>query len=331
MGEPPPVVVLVGPTAGGKTALLDELFGDPRRRLAYGLPEAEVICADSMQAYRGMDIGTAKPDAALRARLPHALIDILDASEQYTVGDFARLAEEACAEAGRRGRLPIVSGGTGFYVRGFLCGLPSAPAADPGMRRQVAADLERLGAQGLRAELEAADPASAARIHGNDLYRLTRALEIVRATGRPMADFAPGRGLRAGLRAAVLGLAPPPDELARRIGARVDAMMAAGLAEEVESLLAAGYGPGDPGMKAIGYREFVEARSLGSARAQAPSRFEGAVLEEIAERIKLDTRRYAKRQMTFFRALPGIEWIEAEPGRLAARVRSIVHEGRSEI
>lgn len=123
----PVVVVLVGPTASGKTALLDAVFGSSSRREAYSLPEAEVVSADSMQAYRGMDIGTAKPDAALLARLPHALIDVLDIERQYTVGDFVRLADEACAEIAGRGRLPILCGGSGFYVRNFICGLPGAP------------------------------------------------------------------------------------------------------------------------------------------------------------------------------------------------------------
>ncbi len=309
----PVVVVLVGPTASGKTALLDAVFGSSSRREAYSLPEAEVVSADSMQAYRGMDIGTAKPDAALLGRLPHALIDVLDIERQYTVGDFVRLADEACAEIAGRGRLPILCGGSGFYVRNFICGLPGAPAADPSVREGVARDLARRGAVALRAELAAVDPASAARIHDNDLYRLTRALEIVRLTGSPMADFAAPTEPRPGRRFLVLGIAPPPSELAARIDSRVDAMMAVGLADEVASLRAAGHGPEEPGMKAIGYREFFAADGI----------------EAVSKAIKLDTRRYAKRQMTFFRKLPGIEWIDPEPGALASRVFSIVHAAGS--
>jgi tRNA dimethylallyltransferase len=262
-----------------------------------------------MQAYRGMDIGTAKPNAALRNRLPHSLINIRDIDEQYTVGDFTRLAEEACVEISGRGRLPIVSGGTAYYVRNFICGLPGAPAADRGVREGVARDLAARGAAALRVELEAADPASAARIHENDLYRLTRALEIIRLTGRPMAEFAPPSGPRAGHRFLTIGIAPPPGELAARIGLRVAGMIAAGLAEEVAGLRAAGHRAGEPGMRAIGYKEF----------------FSDAGLVEIAERIKLDSRSYAKRQMTFFRKLPGIEWIDADPEEFAARVSGIVH------
>ncbi|MGA2546870.1 MAG: tRNA (adenosine(37)-N6)-dimethylallyltransferase MiaA [Rectinemataceae bacterium] len=315
MSSEKPVVVLVGPTASGKTALLDSVFGSATRRAAFDLPEAEVISADSMQVYRAMDIGTAKPDVALRERIPHRLVDILEIGEQYTVGDFVRLADEACSEIAGGGKLPVVSGGTGFYVRNFLCGLPTAPAVDPGMRVRVARDLAERGAASLRAELAAVDPESAARIHGNDIYRLTRALEIIRSTGRPMADFASGTGPRSGHRFLTLGLAPSPGDLARRIDARVDAMMAAGLADEVAALRAAGHGSGEPGMRAIGYREFFELEAEGPAA--------------IAERIKLDTRRYAKRQMTFFRGLPGIEWISSDPKDFASRVSAIVHAAAS--
>lgn len=271
--------------------------------MGYCLPEAEVISADSMQAYRGLDIGTAKPGSSLRERLPHRLIDILDIDSQYTVGDFTRLADEACAEIAARGRLPVLCGGTGFYVRNFICGLPRAPAADPETRAAVTRDLALRGVEALREELAAADPASAARIHANDLYRLTRALEITRSTGRPLSDFAAGTEARGGYSFALYGLAPEPGELEARIGARVDEMFAAGLAEEVAALRAAGHGPAEPGMKAIGYSEFFA--------------LEGSTEAEIAARIKLDTRRYAKRQMTFFRSLPGIEWIPPDPAALA--------------
>lgn len=309
-----PVVVLVGPTASGKTALLDAVFGSKESRTRFSMPEAEVVSADSMQAYRRMDIGTAKPDAALLARLPHHLIDILDIDRQYTVGDFVRLADEACLAIADKGKLPIVCGGSGFYVRNFICGLPCAPPADVSLRSEVARELAENGAAALRAELAAADPESADRIHENDLYRLTRAIEIVRLTGRPMADFAASTEPRAGRRLVVLGIAPTPAALASRIDARVDAMMAAGLAEEAAGLRAAGHGPDEPGMKAIGYREFFESEGIEAANA-----------------IKLDTRRYAKRQMTFFRKLPAIEWIDPEPEVFAKRVFSIVQAERSAI
>jgi tRNA dimethylallyltransferase len=276
-----------------------------------GIPEAEVVSAVSMQAYRGMDIGTAKPDVATLAALPHRLIDIRDPSEQYTAGDFVRLADEACAEIAAAGRLPVVSGGTGFYARNFICGLPTAPAADPAIRAAVAADLAARGEAALRAELAAADTASAARIHPNDTYRLTRALEIVRATGRPMSAFAAPAEARGRYRFLVLGVERPREELESRIAARVDAMLAAGLKAELASLRAAGYGPGDPGMQAIGYREFFE-REPGEAAAS------------LRDRIVLDTRRYAKRQMTFFKSLPGIRWIPPSAEALERELRAFL-------
>ena len=336
----PLVLVLVGPTASGKTALLDALFGFPGARASRGLPEAVVLSADSMQAYRGMDIGTAKPDRALLSRLPHRLIDIKDVKEQYTAGEFVALADFACEEAWAAGRLPIVSGGTGFYVRNFICGLPSGPAAEPGIRAQVAADLEALGPGALRAELASADPASAARIHERDLYRLTRALEIVRATGRPMADFAPSDLPRAGYRFALFGVERPREELAARIAARVGEMMDSGLAAEVASLVASGAEAGDPGMQAIGYREFFDPSIRGSVSpgglaaggdtggapaGGAPGT--NSILPgdaAVAEAIVRDTRRYAKRQMTFFRKLPGIRWIPPEPDALAEGLRAFL-------
>jgi tRNA dimethylallyltransferase len=324
MAMAPLVIVLVGPTASGKTALLDAIFGDEEARRGFGLPKAMILSADSMQAYRGMDIGTAKPDAALLSRLPHRLIDIRNIDEQYSVGDFVHLADEACAKAWADGILPIVAGGTGFYARNFICGLPSAPPADPAVRAAVAADLAAKGAAALRAELGASDPESAARIHPNDLYRLTRALEIVRITGRPMADFAPAPGPRPGMRFAVFGIERPREALDLRIEARVDEMMAAGLADEVEGLRRAGHGADEPGMQAIGYREFFELAPLGLPTA-GPGR--EAALAAIAEAIKRDTRQYAKRQMTFFRALPGIEWLSPDPASLAGRIAAVAGSG----
>ena len=289
-----PVIVVVGPTAAGKTDLLLGLSGPHGPGC---IPPLEVVSADSMQAYRGMDIGTAKPGADELAILPHRLIDIRDPDEQYTVGDFVHLADEACLAITASGHLPVISGGTGFYVRNFIFGLPSAPAALPAIREAVARDLEERGADSLRAELAAGDPESAARIHVNDLYRLTRALEILRGTGKPLSGFAVPTEARAAYRFLLVELSRPREELCERIDRRVDAMFARGLPSEVDRLRNLGYGPGDPGMKAIGYREFFDLPNHGPAA--------------IAEAIKLDTRRYAKRQETFFRGLPGLLRLES--------------------
>jgi tRNA dimethylallyltransferase len=310
--EAPPILVLVGPTACGKTALLDELFGGSGPP---GLPRAEVVSADSMQAYQGMDIGTAKPDAALLSRLPHHLIDILPPDRQYTAGDFVRLAEEAARDISARGRLPVLSGGTGFYVRNFILGLPPAPPADPEIRAALARELAASGPDPLRAELEAGDPLSAARIHPRDSYRLTRALEVLRATGRPLSSFELPRSLRPDWRFLLVELHRDRAELHARIDARVEEMFAAGLPEEVAALRAAGHGRKAPGMEAIGYREFFEAEELGLDRAG------------LKELVKRNSRRYAKRQETFFAGLPGLRRIElsgAAPGAPAALLESLL-------
>ncbi len=260
-----------------------------------------MVSADSMQVYRGLDIGTAKPDAGLLENLPHHLIDIRDPSEQYTAGDFVREADRACDEIRSRGRLPVISGGTAFYLKNFVCGLPDSPPADDRIRSEVERDLRLRGPEALRAELEAGDPQSAGRIHARDLYRLTRAVEVLRLTGRPLSSFEVPAGPRAGHDLLLIALDRPREDLYARIDARVEAMFEAGLAGEVRRLLAAGCGDADPGMQAIGYREFLEARRTGCPR-----------LRDVRDRIALDTRRYAKRQLAFFRTLPGVEWFSAD-------------------
>jgi tRNA dimethylallyltransferase len=254
-----------------------------------------------MQVYRGLDIGTAKPDEGLRDALPHHLIDIRDPSEQYTAGDFVREADRACAGIRLRGRLPVISGGTAFYLKNFVCGLPDSPPADPRIRAEVERDLRFRGPEALRAELEAGDPESAGRIHARDLFRLTRAVEVLRLAGRPLSSFAVPSGPRPEHNLLLVALDRPREELYARIEARVDAMFEAGLPGEIRGLLAAGFGEKDPGMQAIGYREFLEARRTGCPR-----------LRDVRDRIALDTRRYAKRQLAFFRTLPGVEWFSAD-------------------
>lgn len=304
-----PVLVLVGPTAAGKTDLLIELFKPGARARGLDLPDAVVVSADSMQAYRGMDIGTAKPGPAELALLPHRLLDIRDPDEQYSVGDFVGLADEACAEIAASGRLPVVAGGTGFYVRNFVCGLPGMPPASMEIRAEVAHDLERLGIDALRAELAASDPVSAERLHINDHYRICRAVEVLRQTGVPPSRFAPGPEAREGYDFLLVEVSRPREELYQRIDARVDRMFEAGLESEVLALQGKGYGPDAPGMKAIGYSEFFEAEVPKTASDKHCSPL-GIGHDGIAEAIKLHSRRYAKRQETFFRGLPGLVRIE---------------------
>lgn len=245
-----------------------------------------------------MDIGTAKPSAALLSELPHSLVDIRDPREQFTAGDFTRLASEAIEEIRSRDSMPVVSGGTAFYIKSLVCGMAESPPSDPAIRAAVASELALRGAPALHAELARVDPVSAARIHVRDLYRLTRAIEVFRQAGRPLSSFdlpsSPSDGF------ILLSLERPRDELYARIDARVDAMMAAGLEAEVECLRDSGYVADDPGMRGIGYREFFE-----SWRADGEAGFSGGG-QRVVDAIKTDTRRYAKRQLTFFRTIPGI-------------------------
>jgi tRNA dimethylallyltransferase len=324
------VVALFGPTACGKTAMLEKLFLDNDR--PFGRPVV-VISADSAQVYRGMDIGSAKPEPSLLSRLPHELINLRYPDETFSVGDFVALADEACHRAIARGALPILSGGTAYYIKAFIMGLFSAPKADPAIRAAVEAERAEKGNAAMLAELAKVDPVSASRIAPADGYRIGRALEVFRCSGRPLSDFAVPDLPRADWTVLPLGLDRPRAELYARIRLRVEAMMAAGLPAEVENLLASGYGPGDPGMKAIGYAEFLDSGTLiqpiigsnSGANAREPeaiTREPGANARDsgihardlvaITDAIDLHTRHYAKRQLTFMRGLHNVHWFHAD-------------------
>jgi tRNA isopentenyltransferase (miaA) len=304
-----PVLVIFGATASGKTAAASGLFAGERT--------AEIISADSMQVYRGMDIGTAKPDASLLRSLPHHLIDIRDPREQFCAGDFVRLSDEACRDIGSRGLLPVVLGGTAFYIKNFLYGLPDTPESDPALREALRMRLEREGPESLWRELSGVDPRTAGRLDPHDGYRIVRALEVWKVSGRPLSSFEVPLRCRPGYRFLVIALDRPREDLYRRIDLRVDGMFAAGLPAEVNSLIAAGYVPSDPGMQAIGYREFFltdpPGRDLGLIRG----------------RIKLDSRKYAKRQETFIRSLPGILHLEADDTESMRKVIGTFLEDRN--
>ncbi|MFO7782268.1 MAG: tRNA (adenosine(37)-N6)-dimethylallyltransferase MiaA [Spirochaetia bacterium] len=294
----PRVLCLFGPTAAGKTDVLLSRFAG----------RAEVISADSMQVYRHLDIGTAKPGPAERAALPHHLLDIRNPDEQYHAGEFVAAAEELVPEIAARGRLPIIAGGTGFYIRNFVFGLPGTPKGTPASRAHIRARLEAEGAEALYAELERVDPVTAGRISENDTYRIQRALEVYEISGRPLSSFDVPETPREDFEVMLVGLWRERGELAARIGKRVGAMMAAGLPAEVEAVCRMGYGPRAPGLRGIGYREFFTV--AGDAACAFASLGEDR-LAAVAQEIVRGTRRYAKRQMTFFRRLPGVRWIEA--------------------
>jgi tRNA dimethylallyltransferase len=218
---------------------------------------------------------------------------------QFSAGEFVRRADSLVAEIRARGRIPMVSGGTGFYLRSFLYGMPESPPSDPEVRRRLK-DFEREhGTPRLHEMLAARDPEAARRIPHNDRHRVLRALEVLETTGRSVYSFAWPSTPRKDHEFLVIGLDRPRDELYRRIEERVDGMFRLGLVEEVKRLLEAGYGPRDPGMRGIGYREFLSMRKgcLG--------------FREVREMVKADSRRYAKRQLTFLRAIPEARWFDA--------------------
>lgn len=283
-----PLVVIVGPTASGKTSL------------ALHLAEAfcgEIVSCDAVAVYRGLDIGSAKPTPAERARVPHHALDILDPDQPSTAGDYARTARSALAEIKARGHLPTVTGGTGLYLRALLEGLAPAPPRDEDLRNRLRARAERRGPESLHRLLTRIDPAAARKIHPHDLPKIIRSLEVTLATRAPQSEqWLAGRDRLQGFRALQLGLNPPRTELYMRINERAARMFAAGLLDETEGLR----------------RQFGDScralTSLGYAQAAAVLRGEMSRKEAIAA-AQQGHRNYAKRQMTWFRRDPQIEWI----------------------
>lgn len=290
---PPRLVVIVGPTAAGKTRLAIDLATKVG---------GEIVSADSQQVYIGMDIGTGKASAAERAAVPHHLLDVVRPDEEMTAARFATLADAAIADIAARGRPVVVCGGTGLYVRILRFGLFDAPPGDPDLRAELAA----VDVAELHARLAAADPAAAARIDRNDRKRITRALEVLALTGTPMSehqrrhDF---RSLEPRYPMRVVGLRPPREALYARIDARVDQMIAAGLEDEVRALRAAGFRPPLRSQQAIGYAELHAALDGAIDRARA------------IELIKRNSRRYARRQLAWYRGDPSVAWSE-DPSRV---------------
>jgi tRNA dimethylallyltransferase len=259
----------------------------------------EIVGADSLQLYRGMVIGSAAPGPDLTARVPHHLIGIAEPDAPFTAADYAREAALAIAGIFQRGRIPFVVGGTGLYLRALLGGLIDAPAGDPELRRELASWAQRDGTGALLRELERVDPETAARLHPNDRVRIIRALEICRITGLPFSLLTSEHGFReARYDVLKLGLTRERAELYRRVEERVDRMLAAGLVDEVRELLARGFSPGLKCMRAIGYKEIC--RYLAGDIS----------LDEATGLIKRDTRRYLKRQLTWFFRDSATKWFE---------------------
>jgi tRNA dimethylallyltransferase len=282
----PRLVVIVGPTGAGKTRLSLELA-----ERAGG----EVISCDSQQVYVGMDIGTGKVSAAERARVPHHGIDIIRPDEEMTAARFIELADRAIADCAARGKPAIVCGGTGLYVRALLLGLFEGPPASPDVR----AELSKLPAAELHAELERVDPIAAGKIDRNDAKRMIRALEVYRLTGEPMSAHQARhdhKQAEARYPARMVGLQPERDELYRAIDARVDQMIADGLEREVETLRTAGFVPPLRSQQAIGYAEL---HAVADGTLERP---------RAVELIKRNSRHYARRQLSWYRPDQTIAW-----------------------
>jgi tRNA dimethylallyltransferase len=284
----PLLVALHGATASGKTSLAMELA----ERFS-----GEIVSCDSVAVYRELEIGAAKPSAALRAQIPHHMLDIVSPSERYTAGDYSRDARAALAEIVRRGHLPIVAGGTGLYLRALLDGLFSGPQRSEHLRERLRGIAEKKNARHLSRILERLDPVSAARIHPNDTPKIIRAIEVTLAARRPMsAAWQVGRDALRGFRVLRLGLDPPRATLYPRINERAAAMFARGLVPETEYLLAR-FGADCRPLASLGYRQ-----------ATMLLRGEFTLAEAIAA-TQQGHRNYAKRQATWFRREPNVHWL----------------------
>ena len=269
-----------------------------------------------MQVYRHMQIGTAKPAPRERARIPHHLVDVVEPTEQFNAGRFVTEAERLIPEISQRGRIPVVAGGTAFYVTNLLYGLPEAPPVDEAVRERLRRMERDEGRAALYRALSQSDPEAAARIQPNDRYRVMRALEVFQATGRSLFSYRWPRVPRTDMQFLIVGLDRPRADLYARIDRRVDQMFDAGLLAEVTALLGRGLRPTDPGMRGIGYREILEMRRGCETIAG------------VRRRIAQATRRYAKRQLTFFRSVPGVCWMSPDDrDAIRARLESFAADG----
>lgn len=292
-----PLIAVAGPTASGKTGLAVEIA------LRYG---GEVVSCDSMQIYRGMDIGTAKPTQAEMRGVPHHLIDILEPNEEFSVARYKEMADGAIHDIAERGRLPVLAGGTGMYMRAVVDNIRFAETRkDDDLRRELKTIAETESGEKLLSMLREFDPVTAEKLHPNDVSRIIRAIEVYRTSGVPISRTAElSRRTPSDYNACLIGLYySRREQLYEKIEQRVDGMLAVGLEREVRTLLAGGVDRNTTAMQAIGYKEFTRYLSGEETLAQA------------VENVKKSTRHYAKRQLTWFRRDPRIHWIDlSAPG-----------------
>jgi len=286
------VLIIVGPTAVGKTQLALTIAGEL---------QAEIISADSRQIYRGMDIGTAKPTPEECRTVPHHFIDIKNPDEDYSAGAFGNDARALIRQMFADDRTPVVAGGAGFYIRALVDGLQSPPAGDTEIKQRLKARVIAEGLPVLREELARIDPVAAERIHPNDQQRTLRALEFFELTGKPFSNFQDQAPEPADFEPVMIGLTRDRKELYEIIDARVEKMLADGLLDEVRQLLGQGYAPTLNALQTVGYLEAIR-------------HLQGKITHsEMTELIKKNTRNYAKRQLTWFRSDPRIHWRILEP------------------
>jgi len=307
--EKPKIVIICGPTGIGKTSVAIDIAGSVN---------GEIISADSMQIYKYMDIGTAKPTIEEQSRVRHHLIDIVDPDENFDAAKFSKRAHEKIAELYTRGIAPLLVGGTGLYIKALAHGLFDADAANLDIRKRLKKEAVISGTGVLHKRLTACDPDAAGRIHPNDTYRIIRALEMVEATGKTISKHQEDHGFTDKRYVVIkIGLKMERKVLYDRINKRVDAMIEKGLVDEVKCLLDRGYSENLKSMQSIGYRHIVDF-------------IKGRLSwDETLRTIKRDTRRYAKRQMTWFNADPEIVW--ANPNNvedIMLRVKDFYHEMR---
>ena len=310
-GADGPLLVIAGPTASGKT--------EAAIRVAQAVP-AEIISADSMQIYKELEAGTAKPTAEERARAVFHLIDYVDPRQPYSVADYQRDAHRTIAQVQARGKLPILCGGTGLYIRAVLGGLSFPPGATPEtqeIRQRLEAEAEALGSASLHQRLAQVDPQTAARLAPADRKRIVRALEVFEHTGQPFSALSRvDEGSKLNYNAAAFALDCPRPMLYQRIEARVDSMLAGGWLEEVDRLRHSGLTTAHQAMQAIGYRHLLHYLEV--------LRPDGGDFSEVVALIKRDTRRFAKRQLTWFRR-ENLQWLQwSNQQEFAAAVQTLI-------
>jgi len=301
--EKPKIIIICGPTAIGKTAVAVDLAQHFN---------GQIIGADSMQVYKYMDIGTAKPTAEEQNRVAHHMIDIVEPDETFDAARYAGLARAKILALNQHNITPFVEGGTGLYIKALLYGLFNAEVSDPDVRRRLKEEAAVHGSEYLHARLDRLDPETARRLHTHDTYRILRALEVAETTGKPISRHHREHGfLEQPFRSLKIGLNMDRAILYEGINARVDAMISAGFVDEVRNLLARGYARDLKSMQSIGYRHMIDY-------------IEGRLSwEECTRTLKRDHRRYAKRQLTWFGADPEIIWKEP---RQFSRIKDLIND-----